>query len=48
MLPGGNGSAGSLMIIMVRELFLVRNGGKVGVGPEIVLLSAYRRISRGH
>lgn len=33
MLAGGNGDAGSLMIIMVRELFLVRNGGKVGGGP---------------
>lgn len=35
-----NGSAASLMIIMVMELFLVRNAGKVGAGPEIVLLSA--------
>lgn len=43
-----NGGAVSLMIIMVMELFLVRNGGKVGAGPEIVLLSGHRRISGGH
>lgn len=39
MSADGNGIAASLMIIMVRELFLLRNGGKVGC-PEIVLLSA--------
>lgn len=39
-MSGLNGGAASLMIIMVMELFIVCNDGKVGEGPEIVLLSA--------
>lgn len=48
MKAAGNDIVASLMIIMAGELFLVRNGGKVGASPEIVLLSGHRRISRGH
>lgn len=40
MKAAGNDIVASLMIIMAGELFLVRNGGKVGASPEIVLLSA--------